>query len=188
MSEKVTPNDVNLADSWIDGLPVAVALDQRLDPFTIVPYQQKRHKQQARGSASRKPISTSVSEGEISQLPSHTEQGIQAAANSILTAISQHHIGRDGVQRYIFYSNPALNQNSHDADKESPKIPIRNNPRENGLRQYPCLREKKKKEEAKNRIYHITFCTSAATKLIYGFFTLVSFTRNFSMPSHRKNP
>ena len=156
--------------------------------FAIVSDQHKCHKQQAQGSASRKLIYTSVYEGDSSQPPPQTEQGSQAEANSILTAISQHQSGREWVQRDTFESNPTLNKNSHNADKEALKMPIRQNPCKNGLRRSPCLREKREQEEAKKRRAHVTFGTSDATKLIYGLFTLIYFTRNFLCQDTEQTP
>ena len=144
--EKATPNNVYLSNSWMNDLPGVEALDHIPDLFAIVSDQHKRHNQQSQGSASRKPIYTSVSEGDSSQPPYHTEQGSQAEDNSILTARSQPQSGIEGVQRYTFESNPTLNQNSHNADKEALKMPIRQNPRKNGLHWSPCLHEKREQE------------------------------------------
>ena len=100
-------------------LPRAAASDKISYPLAIASDQHKLHKQQAQRYTSRKPISASVSKGEISQSPSRPEQGSQAAANSIVTARSQPRSGRFGVQRYTFDSNPTLNQNAQDMDKEA---------------------------------------------------------------------
>ncbi len=60
----------------------------------------------------------------------------------------------------------------------------RQNPRENGLRSSPCLKELREKEDAKKRKAHGTFATTAATKIVFGLFLLFALASNLTMSKH----
>ena len=69
-------------------------------------------------------------------------------------------------------------------DSDSLKMPTRLNIHENGLRRSPRLCEQQDMEETKKRKAHVTFGTAAATKVVFGMFSLIALARNITMPEH----
>ena len=97
-----------------------------------------------------------ASEGESSS-PSQTEHPSETAVNLFVSSgrklsNAQHSSEGTGVLTDIFGdSNPAIDTRSHDYQKESLKMPQRQNPHENGLRRSPHLQEKRKADEMKQK-------------------------------------
>ena len=192
-SERATAEDVALADTWLNSSSQNVDEKDRLsDPFAIVTDHHKRQKTDTTGTTPPKPNQTSASEGESSS-PSQTEHSSETAVNSFATSgrkpsSAQHGSEGTGVLTDTFGdSNPAIDTRSHDYQKESLKMPQRQNPRENGLRRSPRLQEKRTSEEMKKRKAHVTFGTAATTKVVFGLFSLFAMTSNLTMPKHRIN-
>ena len=196
-TERATADDVNLADTWLSSSSQKVDAKDRLnDPFAIVTDHHKRRQTETTGTTPSKPTRTSASEGE-SSTPSQTEHSRKTAANSFASSgrkpsIAMHGSDRIGaITDVLGDSNPTLDPKSHDYQKESLKMPQRQNPRENGLRRSPRLleQEKRKREEAhpKKRKAHVTFGTAAATKVVFGLFSLFAMASNLTMPKHQIN-
>jgi hypothetical protein len=196
-SERATAEDVELADTWLSSSSQNVDGKDRLsDPFAIVTDHHKRRKTETTGTTPPKPTQTLASEGE-SSTPSQTEHLSEPAANSFATPGRMPSIAKIGSDRTGAHtdtfgdSNPTIDSISHDYQKESLKMPTRQNPRENGLRRSPRLleQEKRKREEAhpKKVKAHVTFGTAAATKVVFGLFSLFAMTSNLTMPKHRIN-
>lgn len=192
-SERATPEDVALADTWLNSSSQNVDGKDRLnDPFAIVTDHHRRRKTDTTGTTPPKPNHTSASEGESSS-PSQTEHPSEPAANSFATSGRTPSNARNGSDRTgaitdtFGDSNPAIDPKSHDYQKESLKMPQRQNPHENGLRRSPRLQEKRKVEEAKKRKAHVTFGTAATTKVVFGLFSLFAMASNLTMPKHRIN-
>ncbi|KAL7524874.1 hypothetical protein ACHAXR_002639, partial [Thalassiosira sp. AJA248-18] len=196
-SERATAEDVELADTWLNSSSQNVDGKDRLnDPFAIVTDHHKRRKTATTGTTPPKPTQTLASEGE-SSTPSQTEHSSEPAANSFATSERMPSIAKNGSDRTGAHtdtfgdSNPTIDAISHDYQKESLKMPTRQNPRENGLRRSPRLLEleKRKREEAhpKKVKAHVTFGTAAATKVVFGLFSLFAMTSNLTLPKHRIN-
>ena len=184
-SERATAEDVEMADTWLSSSSQNVEEKDRLnDPFAIVTDHHKRQKTDATGTKPPKPTQTSASEGE-KFYNSQMNHSSEPAANSFASSSS---IDRAGVHIDIFGdSNPAIDSKSHDYQKESLKMPQRQNPRENGLRRSPRLIEKRGRESAMKKKAHVTFGTAAATKVVFGLYSMFAMASNLTMPHHPIN-
>ena len=136
-----------------------------------------------------KPIS--ASEGD-SSTPSQGEKLSKPAANSFanpgsMLSSEQPSSDRSGVCTNNFVNSKlTLEKKSHDADKESLEMPLRNNPHDNGLRRPPHLQEQTEKEDAKKHKSHVNFVTAASTKVRFYLFSLFAFAYNITMPKQKK--
>ena len=187
-TEKATPDDVILADTWAKDLPREAAPDMLSDPFAIVPDQRDgrggKHQKTNNASEPRSVESPPITDSEGERPP--TLQTENAAASSQNQRVPH---GRTGVSFGDSYSSMTPTQPSHDADNELLQMPKRLNPYENGLRRSPRIRELQQKEEAaRKRKAHVTFGTSAATRLIFGLYSLIALTSNITMPKYRTVP
>ena len=96
------------------------------------------------------------------------------------TTKQSNNIGRAGVQTDIFDSEPTTGN-------DYLKMPTWLNPHENGLCLAPRLREQWDMEESKKRKAHVTFSAAAATKVVFGLFSLIALASNITMPEHQTN-
>ena len=178
-----TTSDINLVDTWLNGTPEMGASDHISDPFDVVTYHHKRCKTKNPGSPTSKQNaekpSTAASKGDSSP-PSQSDCLSQAAANSFLYSLDQSYIGRYEVQTDHFNFVPT--NKPIDDDYNFLHMPMIMNPHENGLRRSPHLRKQRKKEESNKRKSHVTFGTTAATKLSFVLFLLIALASNFTMP------
>ena len=151
------------------------ATDQLSDPFAVVIDHHKIRKTTNHGNPTKQNAEQlAASEGDRSPL-SQSNHLNQDAANSFVNTPKQStNIGRAGVQTEIFDSKPTT-------DSDSLKIPPRLNPHENGLRWYPRLREQRDMEESKKRKAHVTFGTVAATKVVFGMFSVIELASNITL-------
>ena len=142
-----TAEDVNLADTWLNGPPGSLgAKDQLSDAFSVVTNHHKHQNTNTTGSSPPKPNPISASQVD-SYIPSQEEQLSEVVSNLFVApesklSIAQPRSDRSGVCTNTFFNyDPMFDKKSHDADKESLKIPIQQNTRENGLHWYPHLQE-----------------------------------------------
>ena len=151
-----TSKDVNLADTWLNDPTRSVGVkDQISHPFAVVTDHHKRKKTNTTRSSLTKPNFISASEGYSStsyQADKLSEPAANLFGTPVSTLISAHpRIDRAGVCTDTFgKSNPTLDKKSHDTDKESLKMTIRQNPHDNGLRRSPRLQEQREKEDTKS--------------------------------------
>ena len=123
--EIATTRDVSLADTWLNGKSVEVAMDKLLDPFAIVTDHTKRPRTNYPGSPSpNKSIHTSNSKGDdshgITSLSSQHEQVNQAAENSFASVgSSSSNKAVDRSHTDIFGSNPMFASKTHDSELEA---------------------------------------------------------------------
>ena len=183
-AEKATTTDFEMAESWLAGPPGAAAADPLTDPYAIVSDQHKRQKAltEAHGFIPGTTDPISASEG-ASSPPSQPQQESLAAANSFASA-GRMDSGRTGVSDD--YNNSTPTNISHDSDLEALMMPTKINLYESGLRRSKRIIEQNEKEKAKKRKAHVTFGTAAATKALFGLFSLISLASTFTMPNHRK--
>ena len=136
------------------------------------------------GQSSAKPNLTSASEGDSSP-PSKNQKKNEPAANSFFGTGSN---GGTETQREHFGTTHTHDTKSHDSEQQAMFAPKRMNPRENGLRRSPRLKEQREKAEANKRKAHVTFGTAAATKIVFGLLAMFALTSNFTMPNHTNTP
>ena len=62
------------------------------------------------------------------------------------------------------------------------------NHRDNGMSWSLCMCEQRENEESQKRKSHVTFGTAAATKVVFGMFSLIALVSNITIPKHQTNP
>ena len=185
-----TDQDVDLADTWLQGQSKEGLSDPLSDPFAILTDHHKRQKMNTSGySSDNKDIPISVSEGDkLHEVRSPTSQPMnQSVANSFFYSQSKSNNGRAGVQIDTYNSNPCSDPSSHYFDTKSLTIPKSLNPHENVLRRSARLRESQEKEELQKCKVHTTYGTAAAIKLDFGVFSLFDLASSIIVPKHRTN-
>ena len=160
------------------------ATDQLKDPFAIVPDQYKRQRPQRRATNKSTPKTEhAVSEGDRlphSSPPPHRDLTSHAAAN-LFEIDGCANIGRSGAAKNTGRPNQIADLRVQTNLYETPE---RMNPHKNGLCQSPRLREQweKDKEALQKRKAHVSFGTTAATKLGFGLFSLIALATNVVVP------
>ena len=64
-------------------------------------------------------------------------------------------------------------------------MPLRLNHHDNGMSWSLCMCEQRENEESQKRKSHVTFGTAAATKVVFGMFSLIALVSNITIPKHQ---
>ena len=148
-TKTATAQDIDLADTWLQGQSNEGASDPLSYTFYIVTDHRKCQNTNTSGSASaNKDIPISVPDGDNScEASSPTSYPMnQSLANSFAYSQIKSNNVRAGVQKDTYNSNPYSDPSSHDFYTQSLTMPKRLNLHENGLRQCSGLRGSQERE------------------------------------------
>ena len=96
-------------------------------------------------------------------------------------------IGREGAAINTGRPNRIADLRVKNSETNIYATPERMNPHDNGIRRSPRLREQqeKDKEASQKRKAHVSFGTTAATKIGVGLFSLIAMATNIVVPQHQ---
>jgi len=188
-TERATPEDFDLAETWLSAQP-DVTKDQPLsDPFGVVT---DHHLADSNASAPIRqesrittPTPVADSEGDHS---SASQPARESSAVSSPAVKARKLNNRDRVRvEHNDFSSPSTTTStasSSPGQSDELKMPKRINLNESGLRRSERIRNVREDAAAKGRKAHAIY--GATTKVLFSLLTLFALTSEFTMPCHSK--